>query len=114
MLKPTHIAATPRATVPRRRASVPAAAIVGVNYRKETRQAIEARGAELWFLPAYSPNLNPIDDAFSKLLERLRRTQPQTDEGVSQATWAGLTTITARDAAGQFTHAGYPVPEHHQ
>jgi transposase len=73
------------------------------------RQAIEARGCELLFLPAYSPDYSPIEMAFSKIKEYLRgaqaRTQAALDEAISQA----ITTVTAVDALGWFAHCGYPA-----
>ena len=71
------------------------------------RRAIEERGAHFWYLPPYSPDLNPIEEAFSKLKTCLRSAEPRTLEAHSTAIWAALRTITPRDAAGWFAHAGY-------
>jgi transposase len=73
-----------------------------------TRELIEARGAELWLLPAYSPDLNPIEEAFSKVKALLRAAAARTDEALAAAIWAALRAITPADAAGYFTHCGYP------
>jgi transposase len=73
-----------------------------------TRELIEARGAELWLLPAYSPDLNPIEEAFSKLKALLRTAAARTHEALAEAIWAALTAITPADAHGYFAHAGYP------
>jgi transposase len=82
-----------------------------VHYSDRAREAIEARGAHLWYLPPYSPDLNPIEESFSKLKAFLRSAAPQTLEDHSTASWAGLRTITPQDAAGWFAHAGYlPAP----
>jgi transposase len=75
------------------------------------RAAIEARGAHLWFLPPYSPDLNPIEEAFSKVKAFLRSAGPRTLEDHSTAIWAALRTITPQNAAGWFTHSGYLHPE---
>jgi transposase len=75
------------------------------------RAAIEARGARFLPLPAYSPDFNPIEEAFSKVKQSLRRAQARTDDDLRAATWAAFATITASDAAGWFTHCGYP-PRH--
>lgn len=75
------------------------------------RAAIEARGAHLWFLPPYSPDLNPIEEAFSKVKTFLRSAGPRTLEDHSTAIWAALRTITPQDAAGWFAHSGYFHPE---
>jgi len=78
-----------------------------VHYSDRARRAIEARGAQLWYLPPYSPDLNPIEEAFSKVKTCLRRAEPRTLDQHSTAIWAALRTITPQDAAGWFAHAGY-------
>ena len=78
-----------------------------------TRELIEARGAELWFLPSYSPDLNPIEEAFSKLKTLLRQAAARTHEALAAAIWAGLKAITPSDARGYFTHCGYPPLAQH-
>lgn len=83
-----------------------------VHYSDRARQAIEAAGAELWYLPPYSPDLTPIEESFSKLKAFLRSAAPQTLEDHSTAIWAGLRTITPQDAAGWFVHSGYLQPEY--
>jgi len=72
-----------------------------------TRALIEARGAELWFLPAYSPDLNPIEEAFSKVKTLLRTAAARAHEALAAAIWAALKAITPADARGYFTHCGY-------
>ena len=74
------------------------------------RRAIEARGCRLLFLPAYSPDLSPIELAFAKLKEALRRAAARTQEALEAAIAAALETITAADARGWFRHCGYRVP----
>ena len=78
-----------------------------VHHSERARAAIEATGAQLWFLPPYSPDLNPIEEAFSKVKAFLRTAEPRTLEAHSTAVWAALSTITPQDAAGWFAHAGY-------
>lgn len=78
-----------------------------VHYSERARAAIEARGAQLWHLPPYSPDLTPIEEAFSKVKAFLRTAEPRTLEAHSTAIWAALRTITPQDAAGWFAHAGY-------
>jgi transposase len=75
-----------------------------------TRELIEARGAELWFLPAYSPDLNPIEEAFSKVKALLRTAAARTHEALAAAVWAALAAISPADARGYFSHCGYPLP----
>jgi transposase len=83
---------------------------LSVHQASSIREAILARGCELWFLPAYSPDLTPIEEAFSKLKAGLRRLGARTREGLVEAIGQVLTTITAHDAHGWFTHAGCALP----
>ena len=83
-----------------------------VHYSDRARAAIEAQGAQLWYLPAYSPDLNPIEEAFSKVKAALRTAGPRTLAEHSTAIWAALRTITPHDAAGWVAHAGY-LSAHH-
>jgi transposase len=76
------------------------------------RAAIEAAGARFLPLPAYSPDFNPIEEAFSKVKHHLRRAEARTDDDLRAATWAAFATITASDVAGWFAHCGYSP--HHQ
>jgi transposase len=71
------------------------------------RELVEARGCELLYLPAYSPDLNPIEDAFAKLKALLRRTGARTREALLEATGWALEAVTAKDARGFFEHRGY-------
>jgi transposase len=71
------------------------------------RQLIEARGCELLFLPAYSPDYSPIEETFSKLKAFLRRVGARTHEALQEAIAQALETVTAADALGWFTHCGY-------
>ena len=73
------------------------------------RAAIEARGAKLCHLPPYSPDFNPIEHAFSKVKQSLRRAQTRTDDALRAATWKAFATITRSDAAGWFADCGYRV-----
>jgi transposase len=77
---------------------------------ERTRRLIEARGAELWFLPAYSPDLNPIEEAFSKVKGVLRTAAARAHEALVGAIWVALAAISPADARGYFTHCGYPQP----
>jgi transposase len=77
------------------------------HHSPEVRAAIEARGARFLPLPAYSPDFNPIEEAFSKVKQALRRAGARTDDALRDATWAAFATITPADAAGWFTHCGY-------
>lgn len=81
------------------------------HHHPAVRAAIEARGARFLPLPAYSPDFNPIEEAFSKVKQFLRRAQARTDDALRSATWDAFATITSTDIAGWFTHCGYP-PTH--
>ncbi len=74
---------------------------------EKVRHAIEAQGCQLLFLPSYSPDLSPIEEAFSKLKAVLRRVGARTPEALQEAIGQALLTITAQDALGWFTHCGY-------
>jgi transposase len=74
---------------------------------EKVRQAIEAQGCQLLFLPSYSPDLSPIEEAFSKLKAFLRCVGARTPEALQEAIGQALLTITDQDALGWFTHCGY-------
>ena len=73
------------------------------------KQAIEAKGCQLLFLPGYSPDLSPIEEAFSKLKTLLRRAGARTREALEEAIGHALLAITAQDAQGWFSHCGYSL-----
>lgn len=77
--------------------------------RSGVREAIAAAGASVWYLPPYSPDLNPIEQAFSKLKQAMRRAAARTEEAVLAAAVAAMQTITAADIRGYMAAAGYPV-----
>ncbi len=74
------------------------------------RELVEERGAEVWYLPPYSPDLNPIEEAFSKAKNLLRRAKARTLEALFEATHHALSAVTAEDARGFFSHSGYRAP----
>ncbi len=73
------------------------------------RGPIEARGAQVWFLPRYSPDLNPIESCWAKVKTALRAAKARTLEVLEPAMSAALATITAADARHCFRHCGYAV-----
>ncbi len=75
------------------------------------RELIEERGAELRFLPSYSPDLNPIEEAFSKIKGFLRKAAARTKEALIEALGQALSAVTPRDARGWFKHCGYNVED---
>lgn len=80
---------------------------VAVPKRALAQQAVEAVGASLVFLPPYSPDFNPIEQAFAKLKQRLRTVNARTSDTVMTATRELYPEITPSDARGFFAHAGY-------
>lgn len=83
---------------------------LSVHKSATARRVIEAAGCQLRFLPTYSPDYNPIEQAFAKLKQHLRRAEARSFEAVVTATGSGLATITPADAHGFFAAAGYPGP----
>ena len=73
------------------------------------RELIEARGCELLFLPAYSPDFSPIEEAFSKLKGMLRKAGARTREALVEAIGRALDAVSGKDARGWFGHCGYEV-----
>ena len=74
---------------------------------ERVRELIEERGCELIYLPSYSPDLNPIEEAFSKIKRLLRRAEARTKEALVEAIGWALSAVTSRDARAFFEHCGY-------
>ncbi len=74
------------------------------------REAIETRGASLWFLPSYSPDLNPIEQVFSKLKRLLRSTAARTVDALWQAIGQLLNQFDPTECARYLRHCGYAHP----
>jgi len=73
------------------------------------RHRIEAAGCFLVFLPTYSPDMNPIEQAFAKIKQALRRIGARSWDTVVAAIGAALVTVTAADAHAFFADAGFPL-----
>jgi len=71
------------------------------------RELIEERGCELVYLPAYSPDFNPIEEAFSKIKDMLRQARARTKDALMSVLGKALSAVSAQDAGGYFEHAGY-------
>jgi len=71
------------------------------------RELIEERGCELRYLPPYSPDLNPIEEAFSKIKGLLRKAEARTRDALIEAMSEALSAVSSRDARGFFAHRGY-------
>jgi transposase len=80
---------------------------LGAHRPKRIGQLIERQGCELLYLPAYSPDYNPIEEAFAKLKQLLRKAAARSKEALVEAIGAALSAITTADAKGFFEHAGY-------
>ena len=80
---------------------------LGAHRPKRIEHLIEWQGCELLYLPAYSPDYNPIEEAFAKLKHLLRKAAARSKEALVEAIGVALSAVTARDARGFFEHAGY-------
>jgi transposase len=85
---------------------------LGAHRPKRIRELIEQRGCELLYLPAYSPDLNPIEEAFAKIKNLVRKATARTKEALVEAIGAALSAVTAADVRGFFEHAGYRPTGH--
>jgi transposase len=74
------------------------------------REAIEARGASLLFLPPYSPDLNPIEQVFAKLKALLRKAAPRNRDALWRTIGASLDRFAATECANYIRHCGYGCP----
>ena len=83
---------------------------LSVHKAASIQQALAARGCQLLFLPPYSPDFTPIEQAFSKLKARLRGLGARTHEALWEAMHVALEAITPADARAWFAHAGYALP----
>jgi transposase len=86
---------------------------LSVHKSADARALVAAAGCRLLFLPAYSPDFNPIELAFAKLKQALRRAAARTDDALVAAIGAALATITEADARAFFAHCGFPLPDQH-
>src|ERR1700724_2056007 len=80
---------------------------LGSHKGKAIRRAIRAAGAKLFFLPKYSPHLNPIEQVFAKLKHLLRKAAARTVEAISAAIGNLLQAFTPTECANYFENAGY-------
>ena len=80
---------------------------LSVHRSKWVRELIEERGCELWLLPSYSPDFNPIEEAFSKVKNLLRKASARTLGALFEATAGAIRAVSREDARGYFGHCGY-------
>ena len=74
------------------------------------KELIEERGCEVLYLPPYSPEFNPIEEAFAKIKVVMRKAEARTREFLVEAIGRGITMVTTEDARGFFDHCGYTTP----
>ena len=74
---------------------------------EKVKQLIESRAASVIFLPAYSPDFNPIEEAFSKIKAILKKKAARGREALIEAIGSALAVVTRQDAWGWFAHCGY-------
>jgi transposase len=84
---------------------------LGAHKGERARAAVEAAGCRLLFLPAYSPDFNPIEPAFAKLKGHLRRAAARAFDPLLDAIAGGLADITPADAHGFYAHCGFPLTD---
>ena len=84
---------------------------VSIHQGTAVRAAIEAAGCTLRFLPAYSPDFAPIEQAFAKIKEAVRAANARTQLDLEAAIREALDLVTADDAYGWFTHCGYALQD---
>ena len=83
---------------------------LGAHRPTRIRELIEERGCELIYLPPYSPDLNPIEEALSKIKHILRKIAARTKEALIEAMGWALGAVSAQDVRGFFAHCGYRTP----
>jgi transposase len=76
---------------------------------ERVKELIERRGCELLYLPPYSPDFNPIEEAFAKIKSLMRKAEARTREALLAAMGTAISTLSAQDARGFFEHCGYRV-----
>jgi transposase len=80
---------------------------LGAHRTQKVRDLIEGMGADLVFLPSYSPEMNPIEEALSKIKHLVRQLYARVREALVEAIRRALRAVTTEDAAGWFAHASY-------
>ena len=86
---------------------------LSVHKGKWVRDLIEEKGCQLWLLPPYSPDMNPIEEAFSKVKNLIRRAKARTLEALFEATAGALGAVSEQDARSFFGDCGYRTLRDH-
>jgi len=82
---------------------------LGAHRSERVRELVEGQDYELLFLPPYSPDFSPIEEAFSKIKTLLRKAKARDRSALVEAIGRALSAVTADDARGYFGHCGYPL-----
>jgi transposase len=80
---------------------------LGAHKGEWVRELIEARGCSLLFLPPYSPDFSPIEEAFSKVKALLRKAKARTRGALVEAIGRALEAVSTKEVRGWFGHCGY-------
>ena len=86
---------------------------LGAHKGERVRELVEKRGCEVLFLPPYSPDFSPIEEAFSKAKALLKKAAARTREALVDAIAEALEAVTPKDARGWFGHCGYTIEDQH-
>jgi transposase len=86
---------------------------LSVHKSKWVRDLVEEKGCQLWLLPSYSPDMNPIEEAFSKVKNLIRKAKARTLEALFAVTGGALKAVSKEDARGFFESCGYHTPQDH-
>ena len=82
---------------------------LSVHKNTDAHKAIEATGAKIWFLPAYSPDLNPIEKMWSKVKACLRKAKARETEALYEAIGSAMEKVTQEDIKNWFESCGYSL-----
>ena len=84
---------------------------LGAHRPKRVRELVEERGCELIYLPSYSPDLSPIEEALSKVKQpAIRKIGARTKEALVEAMGRAVAAVSTQDVQGFFAHCGYRTP----
>lgn len=84
---------------------------LSVHRSPDVRRVVEDAGCHLVFLPAYSPDFNPIEQVFAQLKAYLRGVAARSFEALVEATGEGLNRVTPAHIHGYYRHCGFPLPD---
>ncbi len=82
---------------------------LGAHKVQGVRELIEAAGAELRYLPPYSPDFNPIEQCWGKVKQKLRSLKARTVDSLQQAISEAIAAVSSPNASAWFAHCGYDL-----